>query len=71
MHDIKQGLEKLERLTEDLIESINQDFNEVGDLVGSSSLSMEPIRFPIERARRHSITTVENLNELDYHGKAI
>lgn len=65
-YEVKQGLNQLERITEDLLESINNDFNDVSDLVGGSTVTIAPLYFPIERARKHNKTVLENLNVLDY-----
>ncbi|UXH42990.1 T7SS effector LXG polymorphic toxin [Rossellomorea vietnamensis] len=70
-YDVKQGLEKLDRLTEDVIESINHDFSKVSDLVSASPLSMNLIHSSVEQARRHNHETVENLAKTDYQGSNI
>lgn len=64
-HDVEQGLKKIERMTEDLIEDINQDFNEVRDLVSASPLSTTSIHYSIESARIHNKSTIDELNEID------
>ncbi|CAH0345444.1 T7SS effector LXG polymorphic toxin [Bacillus sp. CECT 9360] len=65
-HDVKQGLDQLERLTEDIIEEINSDFSKVSDIVSSSALTIAPIHYPLEQARLHNKSTMEKLNELDH-----
>lgn len=64
-HDVEQGLKKIERMTDDLIDDINQDFNEVRDLVSAPPLSTTSIHYSIETTRLHNKTTIDDLIELD------
>lgn len=64
-HDVEQGIKKIERMTDELIEDINQDFNGVRDLVSASPLVTSSIHYSIETTRLHNKTTIEDLNELD------
>ena len=64
-HDVEQGLKKVERMAEDLIDDINQDFNEVRDLVSATPLSTTTIHYSIETARLHNQKTIDDLSELD------
>lgn len=63
--DVKSKIELIQQLAENSIQDINQDFNEVSDIVGGSTISLIPLYQDLGKAKRQIDKTVEELTDLD------
>ncbi|MCM3705273.1 MULTISPECIES: T7SS effector LXG polymorphic toxin [Cytobacillus] len=64
-HEAKSGIEKIEQMSEDTINDINQEFLKVSDIVGGSTISLAHLRQNFDKARRHIKKTTDGLEDLD------
>ncbi|WP_113928845.1 T7SS effector LXG polymorphic toxin [Bacillus sp. P14.5] len=63
--ETQQGINRVENMTEDSINEINQEYMEVIDLVGGSPISPFTIQYSFDKAKRHLRKTVDGLEDMD------
>ncbi|WP_026580363.1 MULTISPECIES: ribonuclease YeeF family protein [Bacillus] len=64
-HDVKKGLTELKRQTNDTVDSINDEFDKISQLIGGGSISLASFNEHISEAKKHVNNTVSDLKELD------
>ena len=70
-HDVKKGLTELKRQTNDTVDSINDEFDKISQLIGGGSISLASFNEHISEAKKHVNNTVSDLKELDRDANSI
>lgn len=69
-HDVQKSLNKIQTITQDSVEKINNDFSKVLDLVNGAAIMTAPLDLKVNQTKQENQDTVDKLGKLDHEAKS-